>query len=512
MSYPALERHFHRLGHLQHVSAILSWDEAVMMPAASGNERAEASATLQVVLHELLTDPRLPGLIDATHAEHEAGQSAGQPDGRLNPEQLANLREITRLVRRARALPNELVEQSSLAQLRCEQAWRTLRAQNDFAAFAPLLQRVVELKREAAAVLGAALSLAPYDALLDEFEPGCRAARLDELFGALRRALPGLIDEVLEHQRAQAPREPAGPFAVAAQRELGARLMEQVGFDMARGRLDVSHHPFCGGVPSDVRITTRYDEGDFTKALMGVLHETGHAKYEQGLPRRWAGQPAGSARGMAAHEGQSLLQEMQVSRSLPFLRFLAPRLERAFPDAFARDPAAFGADNLYRLFTRVKRSKIRVDADEVTYPCHILVRYDIERALIDGSLQVPEIPEAWDAAMRALLQIATGDDHRDGCMQDVHWPSGAFGYFPTYTLGAMTAAQLFAAAQRELSGLSADIEAGRFEALNTFLRERVWSWGSLLESDELMRRATGEPLDPRHFEAHLRTRYLSRAS
>jgi carboxypeptidase Taq len=508
MSYPALERHFHRLGHLQHVAAILQWDEAVMMPAASGGERAEASATLQVVLHELLTDPGLPALIDAAHQAHEAGRSTGQ-DARLDPEQLANLREITRLVRRARALPKELVEQSSLAQLRCEQAWRSLRGQNDFRSFAPLLERVVELKREAAAVLGAALALAPYDALLDEFEPGCRAARLDVLFGRLKGVLPGLIDEVIEHQRGKAPRVPTGPFAVTAQRELGARMMEQVGFDMTRGRLDVSHHPFCGGVPSDVRITTRYDESDFTKALMGVLHETGHAKYEQGLPRRWAGQPAGGARGMAAHEGQSLLQEMQVSRGLPFLRFLAPQLARAFPEAFGRDPEAFGAENLYRVFTRVQRSKIRVDADEVTYPCHILVRYDLERALIAGTLQVAELPDAWDAAMRELLQISTADDHRDGCMQDVHWPSGAFGYFPTYTLGAMSAAQLFAAAQRELRDLAGDIEAGRFESLNGFLRERIWAHGSLLESDALMRQATGEPLDPRHFEAHLRSRYLS---
>jgi carboxypeptidase Taq len=508
MSYLALERHFHRLGHLQHVAAILQWDEAVMMPPASGDERAQAGATLQVVLHELLTDPGLPALLETAHAQHAAAEVPEQSDGRLNAEQLANLREITRLVQRARALPKQLVEQSSLAQLRCEQAWRSLRAQNDFTAFAPLLTRVVELKREAARVLGAALSLAPYDALLDEYEPGCRAQRLDEVFTALRRFLPGLIDEALERQRAFTPRVPQGPFPIAAQRELGASLMEQVGFDMTRGRLDVSHHPFCGGVPSDVRITTRYDERDFTKALMGVLHETGHAKYEQGLPRRWAGQPAGTARGMAAHEGQSLLQEMQVSRSLPFLRFLAPQLQRAFPEAFARDPAAFAADNLYQLFTRVQRSKIRVDADEVTYPCHILVRYDIERGLIDGRIEVADIPEAWDAAMRELLQISTGGDHRDGCMQDVHWPSGAFGYFPTYTLGAMTAAQLFAAAQREVGEIPAAIEAGRFAPLNDFLRERVWSWGSLLAMDELMQRATGEPLHARHFEAHLRARYL----
>lgn len=497
MSYRALEQHFRRLGHLQHVSAILQWDEAVMMPPSSGEERAEATATLQVVLHELLSDPRL---------EAELLEAGGEA---LEPEQAANLREIARLVRRARALPNALVEKSSVAQLRCEQAWRALRAQNDFASFAPLLRTVVELKREAAAHLGSALGLSAYDALLDEYEPTCRTAQLDLVFAQLKAFLPGLIDQVIEHQRAQTVIPIAGPFTIAAQKQLGQSLMEQVGFDVTRGRLDVSHHPFCGGVPSDVRITTRYDERDFTKALMGVLHETGHGKYEQGLPRRWAGQPAGQARGMAMHESQSLLQEMQVSRGLPFLRFIAPQVHSAFPEAVARNAAAFEPDNLYRAFTRVARSKIRVDADEVTYPCHILVRYDLERALIAGQLAVEEIPDAWDAAMRPLLQIATGKDYRDGCMQDVHWPSGAFGYFPTYTLGALTAAQLFAAAVRENERIPADIEAGRFETLNGFLRERVWSRGSLVSTDELLREATGESLNPHFFEAHLRARYLA---
>jgi carboxypeptidase Taq len=497
MSYLALEQHFRRLGHLQHVSAILQWDEAVMMPSASGEERAEATATLQVVLHELLSDPRLEAQLEV---------ASGEP---LEPEQAANLREIARLVRRARALPKQLVEKSSVAQLRCEQAWRTLRAQNDFASFAPLLRTVIDLKREAAAALGSVLGLSPYDALLDEYEPTCRAAQLDVVFAQLKAFLPGLIDQVIERQRSQSVIAIEGPFPIAAQKQLGQSLMQQVGFDVSRGRLDVSHHPFCGGVPSDVRITTRYDERDFTKALMGVLHETGHGKYEQSLPRRWSGQPAGSARGMAMHESQSLLQEMQVSRSLPFLRFLTPQVHSAFPEAVAHNPAAFSADNLYRAFTRVSRSKIRVDADEVTYPCHILVRYDIERALIAGQLSVEQIPDAWDAAMRPLLQIATGDDYRDGCMQDVHWPSGAFGYFPTYTLGAMTAAQLFAAAVREHERIPADIEAGRFDALNGFLRERVWEKASLASTDELLVAATGEPLNPRHFEAHLRARYLA---
>jgi carboxypeptidase Taq len=499
MSYQALEQHFRRIGHLQHLAAILQWDEAVMMPPGSGDERADATATLQVVLHELLTDARLGDRVA------EADQSSAA----LSPEQAANLREIRRLVERASALPNSLVERASRAQLRCEQAWRNLRAQNDFAAFAPLLAEVVAIKRESAAALSQKLGLPLYDALLDEFEPGLRATALDRVFGELKRFLPSLTDQVIEHQRSQQVLPLAGPFPIAAQRALVEELMGVIGFDSARGRLDVSHHPFCGGAPSDVRITTRYDERNFTQSLLGVLHEAGHAKYEQGLPAALSGQPAGSARGMAMHEGQSLLSEMQVTRGRAFLRFLAPRVARAFPEAIAKSPETYSAENLYRAFTRVKRSKIRVDADEVTYPSHIILRYDIERALIAGEIEVRHIPELWDQGMRALLSISTAGDDRDGCMQDVHWPSGAFGYFPTYTLGALTAAQLFAAAKRALPTLERDIEAGRFDGLNAFLRERIWSRASLVSGDELMQSATGEALNPKYFEQHLRERYLA---
>ncbi|HEX5657088.1 MAG TPA: carboxypeptidase M32 [Polyangiales bacterium] len=498
MSYPALEQHFRRLGHLQHAAAILGWDEAVIMPAAAGAKRAEAMATLQVFIHEQLTDPRLGDWL--AKATQETG---------LTPFQAANVREIQRLVRRAQAVSPELVERSANAQLRSEQAWRRLRADNDFAGFAPLLAEVITLKRELAAQLASALGLTPYDALMDEYEPGLKAAALDRVFADVRAFLPSLIEQVIERQRGEQAIVPRGPFPIAAQRALGEQMMQAIGFDPNHGRLDVSHHPFCGGVPSDVRITTRYDESDFTSALMGVLHETGHAKYEQGLPQDWMMQPVGSARGMAMHEGQSLCSEMQVSRSRAFLEFLVPHVAHAFPAAAAAQPEAFTVDNLYRFFTRVERSKIRVDADEVTYPCHILVRYGIERALIDGSLTVAQIPEAWDAGMRELLAISTGDDHRDGCMQDVHWPAGAFGYFPTYTLGAMTAAQLFQAALRAHPDLPAQIARGEFAPLNAFLRGAIWSQASLYDGEALLRRATGEALNARHFEAHLRTRYLS---
>jgi carboxypeptidase Taq len=500
MSLADLERQFRRISQLQHVSAIMQWDEAVMMPAAAGESRANAMATLGVIVHEQLTAPQLPDWLAVAEAEQAAGK--------LDTTQSANLREMRRAVRRASALPSRLVEACARAQLRCEQAWRVQRPANDWAGFMPLLREVVQHKREAAAALAQALDVSPYDALLDEYEPFYSSAHVDALFARLRAFLPSLIDSVIERQRDQHWVVPQGPFSKPLQEQLGRRLMTAVGFDMQRGRLDVSHHPFCGGVPSDVRITTRYDENDFTTGMMGVLHETGHAKYEQGRPRELLEQPVGEARGMSMHEGQSLFQEMQISRSREFLSFATPHIVQTFAVAATAQPQAFSIDNLARLFTRVARSKIRVNADEVTYPCHVLVRYDIEQALIVGKLDVNDIPPAWDAGMQELLGVSTGDDYRDGCMQDVHWAAGGFGYFPTYTLGAMTAAQLFAAAERAVPNLRTDIARGSFDAINDFLRRNIWSAASLFTTDELMQRATGETLNPDHFEAHLRHRYL----
>jgi carboxypeptidase Taq len=280
-----------------------------------------------------------------------------------------------------------------------------------------------------------------------------------------------------------------------------------VGFDFSHGRLDVSHHPFCGGVPLDVRITTRYDEADFASSLMAVLHETGHGKYEQNLPAAWVDQPVGRARSMALHESQSLFQEMQVSRGRDFLTFAAPLIREAFPESATRAPEAFSPDNLHRLYTRVRPDFIRVDADEATYPCHVLLRYDLEQQLIAGTLPLPDLPDAWDAGLRALLGLSTGNDHRNGCLQDVHWPAGLFGYFPTYTLGALLAAQLFAAARRALPDLPTQLRTGDLTPLNTWLREAIWSRASLLPTDTLIESATGAPLGTAAFITHLRGRY-----
>jgi carboxypeptidase Taq len=501
MSYAALERQQKRVAHLEHLEAIVAWDEATMMSEGGGAARGEALATLRGLIHEESVKPEMGDWIAAA----EAGASE------LDAWQRANLREIKRTWRRATALPGALVEAASLAESKSEQAWRRLRAANDWASFEPFMREVFAKKREVAQALSGALGLEPYDALLDGFEPGAKSAAIGALFERLGAFLPSFIARVVEKQKSERVVRAPGPFPIERQRTLGVELMRKLGFDFKRGRLDVSHHPFCGGVPEDVRITTRYDDADFAKAMLGVLHETGHAKYEQNLPARWLGQLVGRARSMGVHESQSLFLEMQVSRSREFATFTAPLLAEAFPESARQAPAAFEPANLYALATRVTPSLIRVDADEVTYPCHIILRFGIESALVRGELEVRDVPDAWDAGMQRLLGISTRGDFKNGCMQDVHWPAGLVGYFPTYTLGALLAAQLFEAAAREIPELRSALERGELAALDAWLREKVWAQGSRFETDELVRLATGRSLDTGAFERHLERRYLGTA-
>jgi carboxypeptidase Taq len=495
-AYENLEKRFRRLGALSEATGVLQWDTSVLMPPGGAGARGDQLATLKVVSHEFLTDPAIGDQLASAEAQNDLGDW-----------QRANLREMRRVWSHAMAVPGDLVEAASIAGSECEQVWRRARPAADFAAVLPALKNVLDLTREIAAAKASTLGKSPYEALLDQYEPGMRTATIDVLFDDLARVLPGLIDRVLEHQEAAAsPHEPAGPFPINLQREAAVKLMTKIGFDFDHGRLDISLHPFCGGTPDDVRITTRYDESDFRGALMGVLHETGHALYERGLPVAWRRQPVGEARGMAMHESQSLLMEMQACRSREFTRYLAPVLRETFgvsgPD--------WEAENLYRLNTRVKRSFIRVDADEVTYPAHVILRYRLERALIDGTLALPDLPAAWNAGMQELVGITPPDD-RLGCLQDIHWYDGAFGYFPTYTLGAMIAAQLFDAAKRADPAILPGIERGDFAPLLVWLRRNVHGKGSFLSTAELVEQATGRPLDAAIYERHLQTRYLGAA-
>jgi carboxypeptidase Taq len=486
-----------RLYHLSHLRAMADWDQAAMMPAKGQTARANAMAELEGLMHGLRTEPRLADLL--VRAE-------GEP---LDALERANLGEMRRDWRASNALPQSLVQARSLAGARCEHAWRSQRPANDWAGFLGNFRDVLRLGREAAQRLSDDTGLAPYDALMDLFEPGMTGVEVDRVFGDLQQWLPGLVQQVRARQADEAdaaactPSEPSVSYPKAAQRALCLDVMAMLGFDFDAGRLDESAHPFSGGVPEDTRLTTRYSEAALMPSLMGTIHETGHGRYEQNLPREWLGHPVSNPRSMAIHESQSLSFEMQLGRSRAFAGVLGPMLAQRFG---AR--AAFEPDALHRSMTRVSPGLIRVDADELTYPAHVILRYRIERALIEGSAEAEDIPALWDEAMQTLLGLDTRGNFKDGCLQDVHWSGGAFGYFPCYTLGAMYAAQWFAAIRRECPDLDARIARGDFAPVFDWLREHIWSQASRWSTAELAQRASGEALNPAHFRRHLEARYL----
>ncbi len=494
-AYEDLTKIFRQYFALNGASAMLGWDNATMMPENAGEARGEQLAALAEICHELITHPKLGDLF----ANAEAQSSD------LTDWQLANLREMKRGWQHQTAVPADLVSEISKATHESELFWRHARKENNFKDFLPHQANVLRLIRESAQAKSAAMGLSPYDALLDQYDPGTTSAMVDVIFDDLAAFLPGFIRAVMEKQAGETPPiELPGPFPAATQKKLGLTMMTKLGFDFTRGRLDESTHPFCGGVPGDIRLTTRYNEDDFLSGFFGIMHETGHALYEMGLPERWRNQPVGEARGMAFHESQSLLSEMQLTLSMDFLTYAAPLMR----EAFAASGPAWEPENIYRSVTRVKPSFIRVDADEATYPAHVILRYRLEKRMIEGSLEAKDLPEAFANEMQNLLGI-TPDTDTNGCMQDIHWPDGAFGYFPTYTLGAMTAAQLMDSARKTIPGLSTHIQKGEFSYLFDWLRKNVHEMGSKLSSPDLLKHATGQTLNAAIYKNHLQTRYLS---
>ncbi len=482
---------FKRLHNFGHLASIASWDQAAMMPAKGNEARAAAMAELQVLMHQTLTDPALKALF----AEAEKAE--------LTEADKASLTEMQREWALVNRLPQDLVEAQSLASARCEHAWRTERKANDWQGFLGNFREVVKLARQEAKFLADATGTTPYEALMDKFEPGMREAAITKLFGDVKTWLPDLITQVIAKQHSEVVVEAKGPFPIEKQRALGVEVMGLLGFDFEGGRLDISTHPFCGGVPQDVRITTRYFDATFAPSLMGIIHETGHARYEQRLPRDTLHLPVGRARSMGIHESQSLSFEMQLARNPAFLQLIAPLVKKHLGDQ-----EAFDATNLARMITRVKRGFIRVDADELTYPAHVILRFEIERALIVGEIEAEDIPALWATKMQDYLGVDVAGNYENGCMQDIHWPMGMFGYFPSYTLGAMYAAQYFATIRKLHPDMDTRIASGDLSPVTNWLDANIWSQASRWSTEALVTRATGEPLNASHFRKHLESRYL----
>jgi carboxypeptidase Taq len=491
--YQQLEQEFRRLHAFRGAASLLRWDAAVMMPRGSASVRGEQLAALDSECHTLLTSPRVSRLLERAQA------AAGQ----LEDWQLANLREMRRERDRAIATPVSLVTRLARATAVAEVRWLEAKQESNFALFVPHLEEVVALTRDKAQVLSQALGLEPYDALIDGFSPGFLTAEIDRLFRTLSPRLPALIRDVIDLQAGRPPLPIPGKVGTSKQRSLAVEVMRALGFPFDRGRLDESDHPLTEGVSGDVRVTTRFVPQEPFTGLMGVLHETGQALYDLGLPEAWRDQPVGSDRGMALEESQSLLLEMIVGRSRPFLRYLRPLLEKHY----GVSGPEWEIENLYRTLVHVRRGAIRVDADELTYPVHIMLRFDLEKHILDGTLPVRDLPGAWSEGLEARLGLRPLND-AEGCLQDVHWAQGSFGYFPSYALGGFIAAQLNEALRAEMPDLDEQLAAGRFAGLIGWLRDNVHSVGASLGSQELISNATGRTLSAAPWLRYAEAKYL----
>ncbi len=482
---------------LESTLSLLSWDQETMMPPGGLEFRSRQMALMASLHHRMATDARIADLLAACEEDSDL---VGEPESVT----AVNLREIRRQYERKRKLPESLVEELAQVTSIAQHEWAEARKASDFARFRPWLERVIALTRRKAECFGWPRGGEPWDALAEDFEPGCTAADVQKVFVPLRTRLQALITRLQSARRT--PRDDFNHVQVPieAQSRFVRYVSEQIGFDYARGRLDRSAHPFCGGTHcNDVRLTTRFRDTNVNDALGSTMHESGHGMYEQGLPAEHIGTPMGNAVSLSIHESQSRLWENQVGRSRAFWIWCAPKLQEFFGDAVTR----FSVDDLYGAANIVTPSLIRVEADEATYNMHIMVRFELERALVRGDLAPADIPGTWNVKYKEYLGLDVPDDRR-GCLQDIHWSSGNLGYFPTYTLGTLYAAQFFEKALQEIPGLYKQVERGEFSALRHWLNENIHAQGMRYRSAELCRHVTGKPLGAEPLMRHLEGKLL----
>ncbi|MCD1294060.1 carboxypeptidase M32 [Methanocella sp. CWC-04] len=476
------------IGMLEQIGGLLSWDEQTYMPPGSFQQRARYNAVIAGVVHEKLTSQKMGKLIKALKKQ------------KLSSDGEAILRNVERKYKRASSMPADLVKEITRTASLGMEAWVKARSDSDFKKLEPLLDRMIGLKFRETECIG--YEDRPYDALLDEYEPGMKAGDIDLLFPRFLGKLKPIAEKILGETE---PVDviPPGTYPLEEQRKFIARLCSDIGFDMNCGRIDISAHPFTSGTGSDVRITVKYDENNPAIAIFPALHETGHALYEQGFLEKYYHTPLADAISLGIHESQSRFWENVVGRSIYFWKYQYPKLQHTFPGIGKMSPDAF-----HRYINRVKRSYIRIDADEMTYNMHIMLRYDVESAIFDGKLKTHEIPAFWNERFKNYLDIEVPDD-ASGCLQDIHWSIGAFGYFPTYALGNIYSAQLWDAAKRKIPGLEDRIMAGDVSVLLDWLRKNVHRHGKRYDAKELIRRVTGETINEDHFIRYAKEKYGS---
>lgn len=474
---------------------VLGWDRETYMPIGGNEHRADQLSLLAGIAHQWSTAPEIGELLEQL-SDSELAEKA-------DSDKAVNIRELHRSYQRGCKLPGRLVEELSRVTALAQQHWVEARSSGDFSKFAPWLQQIVELKREEAAAVGYPEGGEAYDALLDEYEPGATAADVATVFNALRNQIVPLLDDIRGASRNPNTEILTRSYPQAAQETFAKAAAQAIGFDFTKGRLDVTTHPFCSGFgPGDCRLTTRYDENFFSSAFFGTLHEAGHGMYEQGLRTDAFGTPMGTSVSLGIHESQSRLWENLVGRSLQFWQNFYPKAQATFADALG----STSLDDFHFAVNEVSPSFIRVEADEVTYNLHIMLRFDMERDLINGNLQPDDVPAAWNERFTSDFGM-TPSTHAEGCLQDIHWSAGLIGYFPTYALGNMYAAQFFDQAEQDLPQLHQEISNGQFSNLLMWLRENVHQHGQRFSAPRLVQVVTGKPLSDGPLVQQLNNRF-----
>ncbi len=482
---------------LAHISALLSWDQETFMPDEAVGERAEQLALLEGIMHDRFTSSEAGELLGSLGVGKDT--PTGSDD--FNDNERAFLREFYRRYRRKTQLPRRLVTEMARQTAIARKEWAKARAESNFSIFAPHLDKILALTLEVAECLGYEDS--PYDPLLDEYEPWMKTSKLEEIFRNFQEKLMELISRIVNSEKRIDTHFLMQEYDTNVQRDFSLHVLKTIGYDFSKGRLDVSAHPFTTTLGcSDVRLTTRYNRNYFNTGIFGTIHEGGHALYELGISAELQDTLLADGTSMGIHESQSRMWENIIGRSLPFWKHFFPGLKSRFPEALGDvDLVSF-----YRAINAVQPSLIRVEADEVTYNLHILLRFNLEKRLISGDLKVKDMPEAWNEECRSLLGIVPPND-ADGVLQDIHWSMGSIGYFPTYSLGNLYSAQFFKALEQDLPDIDGSIEIGDFQEILKWLRQKIHSPGRVYPAGELCERVTGESLNPDYFMDYLENKY-----
>lgn len=497
INYNKLEKRLEEVGRLENILSLLNWDIACNIPIGSLTSRTEEMISLNKIIKKILLAPTTKKLLVQAQSENAI----------LNSFQKANLKEIAKKIQNEEIIPEKLENNLLLAANQSELIWRTAKKNNDYELFKPYLQKVLNYKKKIAYLRAKNFSkVSLYDALLDQYDPGLTTLQIKKFFNFLKTKLPPLIQNIVQkHKNLNQSFHKPLALSVSDQKKLNHHMMIKFGFDFQKGRLDESLHPFCGGTPYDIRLTTSYNPENFLESFLGTMHETGHALYEQNLPNLYKNQPVGQARGYAFHESQSLLIEKQVVKSKEFLTYLTQFLKQEM----SLQTAEWNFDDLYQQVNKVKPDFIRIYADEVTYPLHVILRFEIEEALINGKLSLDELPNIWNQKMQTYLGITPPKDSL-GCLQDIHWSHGDFGYFPSYLNGAIISSMMMKNINQIEPQIRKDFIQGNLVNLNHFLNKNCRHYGSLYNHKELLFKSTGtETIQPEVFLTYLENKYLN---